>query len=382
MRPKLLDTIRAGLPAFTYFYTVGSISFWISLYARELGWGYALINLLATVYFVALTPSNIIAGMLADVTGKPGLLLALGMAGNGIASVLMPHVGHPLSLLSLRALQGISLATSLPLALGSLSILHGVRGGVAITVLFTGSGMASGALAGGLIVEHIGFKPLFYSTALISFTASILSMGWEPPPLERPASIFKSLRKMPLSFIAVITALAVRNTFSSGVFAIVSIYFTRHVGLSPDIAGIALALNPVTQAITSLIVSRYIAGRELVCYSLGLSTTGVVFTLYYIAHDPVTVLAAQLLLGASFGTVMVSGNTYLISNAPRELRYTASSLFSFAFNLGWILGTLIAGPYMDSHSPESWLRIAILGALAAGIIGLTPLAGRNRNVRL
>ncbi|MCE4598688.1 MAG: MFS transporter [Desulfurococcales archaeon] len=377
MRPSTLDTIRAGLPAFTYFYTVGSIGFWISLYAKELQWGYTLINLLATVYFIALTPSNIVAGILADITGRPGLLLTLGMAGNGVTSLLMPHTEHPITLLALRAFQGISLATSLPLALGSLSILYGVRGGVAITVLFTGSGMASGALAGGLLVQYFGFTHLFYSTALISFVASLLSLGWEPPPLERPRSITESLKKMPPSYIAVITALAMRNTFSSGVFAIVSIYFTKHVGLDSHVTGLALALNPVTQAITSLLVSRYISGRELIYYSLGLSMTSIVFTLYYIANDPITVLTAQLLLGASFGTVMVSGNMYLISNAPRELRYTASSLFSFAFNLGWILGTVIAGPYMDVHTPESWIKVAIIGTLASGIVGITPLIARR-----
>jgi len=48
--------LRAALPAFTYYYTVGSFGFWLPLYLKGLGWDYRFVTWAATAYFLALTP--------------------------------------------------------------------------------------------------------------------------------------------------------------------------------------------------------------------------------------------------------------------------------------------------------------------------------------
>ncbi|MCE4602461.1 MAG: MFS transporter [Desulfurococcales archaeon] len=377
-RGTLAEILMLGLPAYTYFYTVGSVGFWLPLYAKELGWSYTIITLLATVYFLAITPSNILSGILADATGKPSTILAMGMTLNAAATAAMPYTREPGLLMALRVIQGLGLATSLPMALGSLSLAHGITRGVGVTVVMQGLGMATGSLAGGILVERLGYEGLFHSAALLSLLSAMLALRWriEKPP--QGAGVLRGLRRLPLPVIVVASALAARNIFASGVFSILTIFFNMRIGLSLATTGVALALNPIMQMIAGLTAPRLVTGREVLAYSTGLASTSVVFAIYLYSTGPMEVYAAQALLGLLFGVASVAGNIYIISRSPSELRYTASSLFSFAFNLGWILGTTVAGPVMDAYGPEAWIKASIPGTLIAGASALAALKLEDR----
>ncbi len=369
-RGALAETLILGLPAYTYFYTVGSVGFWLPLYAKDLGWSYTLITLLATVYFIAITPSNILSGILADATGRPAAILATGMTLNAVATAAMPYTREPEVLMALRAIQGIGLATSLPMALGSLSLTHGIARGVGVTVVMQGLGMATGSLAGGVLVEKLGYEGLFHSASLLSLLSALLALRWriEKPP--QGAGALRGIKRLPAPVVLAAGALAARNIFASGVFSILTIFFTKKIGLSTSATGVALALNPVMQMIAGIAAPRMVAGREILAYSTGLAATSIVFALYLHSTTPTGIYTAQALLGLLFGVASVAGNIYIISRSPSELRYTASSLFTFAFNLGWILGTTIAGPVMDAYGPEAWIKISIPGTLIAGVSAL------------
>ena len=375
---RLIDTVKVGLPAYTYFYTVGSVGFWIPLYAKDLGWSYTVITLLATLYFIFITPSNIISGIITDALGNPSRILALGMIGNALTTLLMPYTRTPGELMLLRALQGMSLATSLPLAIGSLSLMHGVARGVGIAVVFQGMGMASGSIAGGMIISRLGYAALFHTATLLSLASAILAYTWRYDYRPAGGNILGSLRRIPIGVVIMIVAMIARNTFASGVFSILSIVFSRSRGLTLGETGLALALNPVMQVLTAIIAPRIVRGREVYAYSAGLAVSGLVFYIYSIASTSIHIYMAQALLGASFAVTATSGNIYMISNSPREIRYTASSLFTFSFNMGWVIGTLIAGPVMDHYSPETWINISIYGSIASGLIALSTLAYDNK----
>ncbi len=376
---RLADTIKIGLPAFTYFYTVGSVGFWLPLYVKGLGWSYTLISLLATVYFLAITPSNIISGLLADLTGKPSKILAAGMTLNAIATSLMPYTASPHAMMLLRVAQGLGLATSLPLALGGLSLLHGVSRGVGITVLMQGLGMASGSILGGLLVERLGYAAMFHSSALLSLASALLALRWRVEARPARARIIEALRRIPLRVLVIPVTLTLRNIFASGVFAVLSIIFSVRIGLGIVETAIALALNPLAQMLLGLVGPRLVRGWELYAYSTGLASTGISFLLYLYSTSPLDVYTAQILLGAGFGLASVAGNIYIISNSPREVRYTASSLFSFAFNLGWILGTSISGAVMDAMGLEAWIKASVPGTILSSLaaIPLARLASHN-----
>ncbi len=377
-RARLFDIIRAGLPAFAYFYTVGAVGFWLPLFAEGLGMSYTGIQLLATVYFLFITPSTLLAGLAADITGRPDLVLAAGMLANGVSTALMPHMTETHELLALRALQGLSLATSIPVALGSLSLTLGVVRGVTATLMFSGTGMIAGSIVGGYLLEWYGFAPIFYSAAAISVASALLALGWRPEAVIRRENIVEALRRLPAPVAVVVGALILRNFFASGVFATMSILFSEIKGLNPVETGLALAVNPAFQVTLSLVLGSLVLGRELYLYSLGLAATGLVFQLYLNAAGLGGILLAQAVLGTFYAMVMVSGNTFIINNAPSEIRYTASSLYGFAFNLGWVLGTPVAGVFMDRYSLEAWVALASFGCLAAGLLALVAKKAEKR----
>ncbi len=369
-RSGLVGVVCAGLPAFAYFYSIGTVGFWLPLFAQELGMSYTFVQLLATVYFLFITPSTFFAGVVADVTGRPDLVLGVGMVVNGVATFLMPHVGSGYWLLVLRALQGLSLATSVPIALGNLSFVLGVVRGVAATLLFSALGMVSGSVTGGLLLEYAGFTPIFYASSVVSLLAGVLAFVWRPRAELRRADVVGVLRRLPAGVLVVVLALVLRNFFASGVFAVMSILFRSVKGLSPVETGLALAVNPGFQAIMSMVLGSVVAGREVYFYSLGLAATGLVFQAYLHASGLYGILVAQAMLGVFYSMVMVSGNTYILRRTPPSIRYTASSLYGLAFNLGWVLGTPVAGVVMDKYSLEAWVAIASLGCFASGALAL------------
>jgi len=373
-RPR---TLRAGLPAFAYYYTVGSVGFWIPLYAKMLGWPYKEVTLLSTIYFLALTPMTFLTGFISDAIGRPNIVVALGMLGNAISTLFMPFTKSFSILALLRGVQAVSLATSLPIAIGALSTIYGPRKGVSIVAIFNGSGMVLGALIGAFLLPVIGFAPVFLSATLLSFVAFISMLKWElRVEAKGTKGVLKGLKRIPFKVLIAVFAIATRTFFSGGVFSILSVIFKKVLGLSVFATGIALATNPLFQAISTPFVSRAIAKREIYTYSLGIASTSIVFYLYvYSLGLPsklktLGIIGAQALLGVVYAFIMISGNTYIISRSPEEIRYTASSLFTLAFDAGWIVGTAVAGPYMDVHGPIAWVKLSVVGCIGAGLLAL------------
>ena len=360
MSSRLARAIVYGLPALAYMYTVGSVGFWLPLYAADLGFSYTEIQLLATIYFLVITPGVLLAGALADATGRPGLLVALGMMANAASVFLMPHYSTPHALMALRVLQALGLSTAFPVAMGALSLYLGVRRGVGSGAVFTSLGMALGSLAGGLLLEAHGYPPVFYSAGLVSLAAgaAALATRWPRSPGGGRGRLLHGLRRVPVPVWLVLAGLVARNTLATGVYSVLAVVFRRVVGLGVIGTTIALTVNPLVQAVAGLPMSLAARGRELLVYSLGLAGTSLVFHLYLEAQGLPGVLTAQVVQGLTFSAIQVAGNMYIISRSPEEIRYTASSLFGLAFNSGWILGTLVAGPYMDRYGPEAWISLA------------------------
>jgi len=374
--------VRAALPAFAYYYTVGGFGFWLPLYLKGLGWEYRFITWAATAYFLAITPSTLAAGLLADATGRPDILVCVGLLANavGVEGVMAFHNSYMLVYL-FRVIQGLGLATALPIALGSLSLIAGVRRGVTATALTSALGMAVGTLVSGFLVGRLGLFTLpFDVVAAVSVASSLAACGWRPPVrVGGPRSVVSGLRAIPASVALVAAALVARNFFSSGVFSVLSVIFNVVLGVNIAWTSVALAANPIAEFLAAPLASRVARGRELPVYSASLAATGLVFYMYLHAGSPLVVVAAQALLGVVYVHIMVSGNNFILTRSPEEIRYTASSIYSLAFNLGWILGTLASGPYMDAHGPKAWVSLSIAGCVAAGLLALAahPLDSRR-----
>lgn len=369
-----LRVIEYGLPVFAYMYTVGSVGFWLSLYAKINGFSYLQVQLLATVYFLVITPSTLIVGRLGDRSERPNRIVAVGMLLNALAVYLMAHLTKPTPLMGTRIIQALGLSTSFPIALGALSLYLGVSRGVGVNAFMMAAGMASGSIVGGLLITYIGFEWMFYSASLISLLASIVSLSTSFPRVRSGSSFWEVLARAPKSVWVVLAGLLARNTLASGVYAILSVLFNQILGLSILETAVALAVNPVVQAAASLFIADMVRGRELKYYSAGIASTSLVFLTYYYTRSLWMAVLAQVIQGVSYAVIVVAGNVYIISRMPESERYTASSLYNFAFNLGWVTGTATAGLFMNYYGPVNWLIVATLLLPVVG--AFTYFAGR------
>ncbi len=368
---RLPAKLAYSLAVFTYMFNVGSIGFWVPLYARDLGFSYTQVTGLATVYFSILLPATLASGILADVTGRPRALTVGGIVLAGLTALGLAHATSFPAIAALRGLQALGLAMILPLSVGALTRSLGVREGVRLAAALQGAGMAFGAIVAGVLYGEAGWQAVAYSYTVISLAVAGLIVASEPPPKPpRPASlgeIVEALRRAPAGVKVVLGVLLGRNTFATGAFSVLSVIFSRIVGLSTIYTGIALAVNPAVQTIAAGPSSRISRGREVATYALGVAVTGLVMHAYAVASSAPLVMAAQALQGLSFSIINVSANSYIISRMPEEVRYTAASLFPLAFNGGWITGTAIAGPFMDALGVRAWLYIAGLGCYLLGL---------------
>ena len=323
----------------------------------------------ATAYFASLSASSIIAGALADATRRPGLLASLGLLANGVSILLMPRYTGFEEMLLIRVLQGTGLSTAIPVSLGSLSMILGEAWGVGATALFTAAGMALGSLTGGLIISFLGYDMLFLVSGLLSILAALAVLGIPQPPgptrMPRPSDLARALRGRVGS---VLVGIFLRQSLATGVYAALSIILSSVLGLSLLETAAALTINPVVQGFVSLLIPRWVGRLAGPMYGLGIALTGVVFLMLAESQgSPHMALAAMALQGVAFGLVNTSGNYIVIEGLPREIRYTASSLFSIFFNLGWIVGTALAGVALSRVSPGLWLEIT---GVMLGLLGL------------
>ncbi len=382
----IAKVVTAGFPAFAYMFTVGLVGFWLPLYLKRIGYPYGELQDVASVYFAALSIGSLLAGVVTDKVRRPGLVAFLGMMGNAIVVYLMYYYTGYKQILALRILQGLSLSTAIPVALGSLSHIVGRSRGVGLTSLFMASGMAIGSLLGGVLVEGTGgFKAVFYTGAFISGLAAVIALRIEVPGLAGQKSrILEGLSRLTRRVKGVVAGIFLRQLFATGVYAILAPLFRDLLGLSLLETAVALSVNPVVQGVLSLPLSRRLEGRAGTLYSLGIALTGGVFTLIYLASmvsveslRALVAYASMILQGTAFAMVNISGNYIIISDLPREIRYTASSIFNLFFNIGWVTGTLVAGAYMRRHAPLSWLPITSLGVVIVSIITCIIICSRR-----
>jgi MFS family permease len=358
---KLLMIAYAGLPAFAYMFTVGSIGFWLPLFVKEeVGYTYLETELIATVYFASLALGGVLAGYMTDKSEKPNLTAFAGLAINALVIYLMPRVPSFSSMLVLRIVQGLGLSTAIPVALGSLSLLAGETLGVGFTSLFMSTGMAVGSLFGGIIIHSEGYTSLFDITAVLSLAAALASLQIRVPRRRQPRISFKELFHHVRGRVSVVLlGITLRQVLSTGVYALLVVYFKTLLGLNLIETALALSINPVVQGILSIPLSRYASKRGETMFSLGILLTSLVFTLIYLASKiPWLAYASMVTQGIAFAMVSVSGNYIVISSLPEKIRYTASSLFNLGFNLGWIIGTAITGIVLVYIEPLRWLLIA------------------------
>lgn len=380
-------------------------------------------------YSVVLASFLIVAGATADRVGRKRVF-QLGLACFGAGSLLCSAAPSLELLAAFRALQALGGSMMNPVAMSILVNVFtepaararaiGIWGGV------VGLSMAVGPLAGGLLVETLGWRAIFWMNVPLAAAAILLTRrfvpesraaqprrpdlvglalvvialcalttcliegrgaGWTSPPIvaglalsaaavaallryERrraePLLELRFFRSLPFSLATVLAVLSF--ALFSGALFLSSLTLQLGRGLSPVAAG--LRLLPIAgglivfSQLSGWLVGKGQARWALVGAGLALLGAALVSADVSTATSDGQLLVSLSLLGVGFGLVNAPITTAAVTGMPRAQAGVAAAIASTSRQVGTALGVAIAG------------AIAGAGAAHGGPATFSPLAAR------
>jgi EmrB/QacA subfamily drug resistance transporter len=150
----------------------------------ELGTGYDMVIWVTSAYLLAYAVPLLVAGRLGDRFGPKNLYLA-GLAVFTAASLWCGLSGSVATLIAARVVQGVGAAALTPQTLSMITRIFGPRRrGMAMSVWGATAGIATlvGPLAGGVLVDTLGWEWIFFLNVPIGIVGLVLA-GWLLPVL-------------------------------------------------------------------------------------------------------------------------------------------------------------------------------------------------------
>ncbi|HEY0808463.1 MAG TPA: MFS transporter [Pseudonocardiaceae bacterium] len=362
-------------------------------------------------YLLALAVSLVIAGRLADRFGRKKLFLA-GIVLFAIASALVGLSGSIGMVILWRVVQGLAGAMLQPASLAilrntfpahKLNMAIGIWGGASAL------SVASGPIVGGLLVQNVSWRSVFYLNIPVGLIAlaigllviresrdhgstgsfdlpgvvllagSMFSLVWglikaatygfgDALPLgffaaavvlgilfvlreqraRQPLLPLRLFRSVSLSAATVLVTLGFFALF--GALFFLTLYLQQVHGLSPVHAGVELlpltSVFMVSSPLAGAITARF-GPRPLLVLGMLLNAAGL-FGLAQLGVDSsyIHLWPWFVLMGFGFGFVIVAGTEAVVGNAPAELAGVAGGLQQTGMQLGGVLGTTVLGTIM------------------------------------
>jgi predicted MFS family arabinose efflux permease len=289
------------------------------------------------------------------------------------------------ALLPTRAIMVIGAAIFTPQAAATIGLLVAPekRSG-AVTTIFMGWSIAAviGMPAGNLIAEHLGWRYGFLLIASLALVSAIWVWRVIPSGLTVPKLSFASWQGV-FTRPRLMTMLAVTLMSSSGQFTILSYvapYLAEHVGASPSIFSILMALNGIAGVAGSLWVTKNIARlgtektvrRACVVLAIGVSLwaietliTGKFALGYWLSY---TLLAIGCCAWGAGSFATNSTQQARLAGVAPELASASIALNSSAMYAGQSIGALLGGLLLAGFgfSALPWVATGLL--LAALIV--------------
>lgn len=358
---------------FATWFIIGVFAAYLPLYAYYiLGASNVLVGLLATIYFAVNAPSSILFGYLIDKYHKTKIILVFSLMLIILSTVLIIYVNDPYQLLILRLIQGIAVASIIPISNLLGSEFFGPGRGVGLINMFGSLGFLLSTLIGGFILNYVTYINLFLYSSIIPLISFIILLG-------APAYIIKNdtdSRGIKLSDIKKISkpiwimyiALFLRHVGAAGVWSLFSL-FIFSIGGDNILLGILFAINPLIQTIIFEKFGKYSEGRGITIFQFGLLLSAIVFIGYYISPNPYFIIIFQVVLGFSWVSIYTGINVYIIENVPTEIRGTSLGLVNTILALGWILGSFFSGYVADfTGSYKTYIFLSFISSLSAFIL--------------
>jgi MFS transporter, DHA1 family, multidrug resistance protein len=338
----------------------------LPLYVEQLGvTGHSALNmwsgLVFSITFLFSAVASPFWGGLADRKGRKIMLLrsALGMS---IVMVLMGLAQNIWQFLVLRALLGL-LGGFVPNANALIATqIPRHKSGWALGTLSTGavSGALLGPLAGGLMADSYGLRPVFFMTASVLFLCFLLTLllireQFVPVPKKEmlhAKDVFSSLKSPKLVLCLFVTSMIIQVATGS-IAPILTLYVRELAGNVSNIAFISGMIASVPGVAALLSAPRLgrlgdrIGPEKILIVALIISVLLLVPMAF--VQTPWQLGVLRFLLGAADGALLPVVQTLLVYNSTNQI---AGRIFSYnqSFrDIGNVTGPLIGASVSASY---------------------------------
>lgn len=234
------------------------------------------------------------------------------------------------------------------------------------------------------VIAQSGDIVTAYRLCGILYIPAIISLFFAPDckaPIKKgekisisPKPLLKSYHYMALLVLAVIcyTALSAEFSFIT--------YFMEDIGVSNSNLGIFLAVRALSEIPSLLIVVKLRKKIKLKYVIMcGFSCMGLQCVLFsLVANSTFSMMAIACLFGMGNGMLMGSIPFYLFSQAPKQLKATAQTIYSAVASVSGIIGNLIGGFIFEMvDSRVFYMGIAILLFIGVFVFFLSLNFGRH-----
>lgn len=329
--------------------------------ARELDLTYSQAGFLITIRAVANLAVNIPSGMLVDISGRRGLMMALALAWTGIPYFFVGLSYSYFWVLLFMAFVGVGNYLWHPAAIATLSEKYPERRGFAIAVHAVGPnvGESIAPLLVGVLLLYFSWRSALFLNLIPGLLIAIILWKFlfgkpEMRSGKKGGVSFshylngiKSMARNPHLLLLVCVA-GMRSMTQSGLSTFLPIYLTHDVGLSSALVGLYLSVAQTAGMISTPLAGGISdrTGRKRVI-TTGLVSTSIV--LIVLAYFQVTWLfvAVLALLGFFLYAIRPVIWAWVLDLGPKDLGGTTVSLFSGAQSLFSSLSPVLCGFIAD-----------------------------------
>ncbi|KDN74006.1 MULTISPECIES: MFS transporter [Streptomyces] len=380
-------------------------------------------------YTLVLASLLMLAGSTADRIGRKRVFMA-GLVVFTLGSVLCSLAPNLEALVAFRMVQAVGGSMLNPVAMSIITNTFtdpreraraiGVWGAV------VGISMAAGPLVGGLLVESVGWRSIFWINLPVGLAALLLTLRFVPESraprarrpdpvgqvlvialfgsltyaiIEAPSTAFASLAPLVVLALAALTALlwyeprraeplidlrffrsapfsgatvvAISAFAALGGFLFLSTLYLQNVrGLTALEAGLWMLPMAVPTFLCAPLSGRLVGARgprlPLVIAGLAMTTSAVLFAAFEAETSNVTLFLGYVLFGVGFGFVNAPITNTAVSGMPRAQAGVAAAVASTSRQLGQTLGVAVVGAVLASGVGASSYREAFVSAARPG----------------
>jgi MFS family permease len=328
---------------------------------KELGLSYSQAGFLVTIRAAANLIVNVPAGMLVDLIGKKGLLMALALVATGVPYFLV-GLSHNFFWVALfMAFVGVGNYLWHPAAISTLSEKYPEKRGFAIAIHAVGPniGESIAPLLVGILLLYLSWRSVLFLNLIPGIVIALVLWKFLFGKLNSRAQskkglsareYFAGMKKMAQnpSILALVFVAGMRSMTQQGLHTFLPIYLTNDLGLSSALAGLYLSVTQTAGMIGTPIAGSISDqnGRKRVL-TTGLFSTSIVLVVLAYFQFTWLFVTGLACLGFFLYAVRPVIWAWVLDLGPKELGGSMVSFFSGSQSLLSSFSPVICGFIAD-----------------------------------